>query len=195
MSTSFDIRDLERRRFAHPFDHAVEYKSPTSGHDHSPEAIGGCFGIQWEEVFRDRKNGELYAVTCYDGVNRSKDARNPVNEEWVQDAQERVIRRTKGEAHGSATQIRLSREEWAIMSGRMFHDWFDLLPGEQHKTVGDANRFKLEGYVGAIMSVPVVVDSTFENTLGDPPCNTQAKLQQELARIDRDEDLAESFGY
>lgn len=195
MSTSFDIRDLNRRRFAHPFDHAVPYQSPTHGHDHSPDAIGGCYGIQWDEVFRDRNTGGLYAVNCYDGTNHSKDALDPADEEWVQDAQERIIRRTKGEAHGNASVIRLSREEWAIMSGRIFDDWFDLLPGEQHKTVGDVNRFKLDGQVGTINDVPVVVDSTFPNPLGEPPCDAKIALQKELARIDHDEDLAESFGY
>lgn len=193
--SSFDIRDLNRRRYAHPFDHAVPYQSQTHGHDHSPNAIGGSFGIQWDEVFRDRNTGELYTVHCYDGVNRSKDARDPANEDWVQDAQERIIRRTKGDAHGSAPVIRLSREEWAIMSGRMFHDWFDKLDNEQYETVGDANRYKLDGEVGTINGVRVVIDVSAENPLGDPPCDTQVELQQALARIDRDEDMAESFGY
>lgn len=195
MSTSFDIRDLSRRRFSHPFDHAVPYQSPTHGHDHSPDAIGGSFGIQWDEVFRDRNTGELYAVHCYDGVNRSKDARDPANEDWVQDAQERIIRRTKGDAHGSATVIRLSREEWAIMSGRMFHDWFDLLPDEQHKTVGDGNRHKLDGEVGAINGIPVMVDPTLENPLGDPPCDVATQTAQQVAQIDKYEDIAEQLGY
>lgn len=195
MSTSFDIRDLHHRHFAHPFDHAVQYEGPTRGHDHSPDAIDGCYGIQWDEVFRDRKTGELYAVTCYDGVYRSKNARNPANEEWTQDAQERIIRRTKSEATNGGTEIRLCREEWAIMSGRIFHDWFDLLDNEQYKTVGNVNRYKREGEVGTIMGIPVVVDPMLPNPLGDPPCDVARQTAQELAKIDEYEDIAEQLGY
>lgn len=193
-----EIRNLAHRQWAHPFDHSVQYEGPTRGHDYSPEAIGGCYGMAWDMVFRDRKNGELYAVNCYDGVNRSKSPHRPDDEEWMQRVQDQMIVRTRRDAQSGATQVCLSREEWAVMSGRMFHDWFDPLPNEQGtrlKSLGDWHRYQTEGHVGTINGVSVVVDPKCPSPLGDTPTDVKTSLALELARIDEAEDLAESLGY
>lgn len=193
--SEIDISKLPRRQWAHPFDHAQPGETESRGHDASSDAIGGYYGCQWEVAFRNRKTGELYAVNCYDGTNSSKNQHEPEDEDWMQRVQEQIIVRTRRESQRGATQVCLSREEWAVMSGRIFSDWFDLLPGERYKSVGDENRHKLVGHVGTINSIPVVVDPALPNPLGNPPCDARAELERELARIDEAEDLAESLGY
>lgn len=190
-----DIRRLKWRQWAHPFDHRIAHASTVRGHDPSPEAIDGFYGCQWDEAFLDRSSSEAYVVTCYDGANRSKGAYRPEDEKWMQRMQNQIVARTKREAQDGATRILLSAQEWALMSGRMFQDWFDRLPGEWYKTVADGNRYRLDGEVGTVEGVPVVIDPQLPNPLGDPPSDVHEALQRELERIDREEDLAESFGY
>ncbi len=67
-----DLNDLQVKRYA---DRKDEYtgRTESSGHDPSPDAIGGYYGIYWWEVYKTA-SGELYRVQCYDGVYKSKEA-------------------------------------------------------------------------------------------------------------------------
>lgn len=67
-----ELRTIVNRKWANPKDKHVG-NSSNRGHDRSSEAIGGHYGIAWDEVF-ESSSGELYKVYCYDGTNRSKGA-------------------------------------------------------------------------------------------------------------------------
>ena len=69
-----EVCKLRQRRWATRGDAEVPAEVEDRGHDPSSDAIGGFYGISWLEVFRDSVTCELYAVQCYDGVNRSKGA-------------------------------------------------------------------------------------------------------------------------
>lgn len=69
-----DLNTIRIRQWATPGDEVVPVPQdpPYTGHHPNSEAIGGHYGIQWWEVFKDRTTGELYRVHCYDGTYRSK---------------------------------------------------------------------------------------------------------------------------
>lgn len=67
------VNRLPRRRWARKgIDAEVHLDLPARGHDPSSDAIGGFYGIAWDELFRDPETEELFVVECYDGTNRSK---------------------------------------------------------------------------------------------------------------------------
>lgn len=175
--SEINFRQLPRRHWAHPFDHAQPGKSESRGHDASSDAIDGYYGISWLQAFRDHETGEVYAVNCWDGTNRSKGTHSPEDEKWMQQMQDGIVLHTKVKAWEGAKVIELSPQEWALMSGRVFYDWFDLLPGEEFKTVGDEHRFKLEGQVGTINGVRVIVDPHLVNPLGDPSSMIEVQIR------------------
>jgi hypothetical protein len=71
-----EINQMDHRKWAEPSHEQVGSSEEATGHDPSPEAIGGYYGMQWYEIFKDNR-GELYAVRCYEGTNRSKEAHKP----------------------------------------------------------------------------------------------------------------------
>lgn len=72
--TQNDIKLLPHRRYATRGDEELNFNGSIRGHDPSPEAIDGYYGIAWDQVFKDAQTGEVYVVSCYDGTNRSKGA-------------------------------------------------------------------------------------------------------------------------
>jgi hypothetical protein len=164
MSLDIDTSSLSTRSRAHPFDFAVKLPSKTRGVDASPHAIGGFFGIGWDEHFRDHKTGEVYAVPCSDGVNGGNCAHNDRDLAWMEQMRERIIARTKSVRRGVIT---ISQREWAIMLGYIFHGWLDPMPDDEHRTNGDANKHLLEGKIGTIGGLDVIVDPTATDDL--PP--------------------------
>lgn len=185
--SEIDISQLPRRHWAHPFDHAQPGESQTRGHDASPDAIDGYYGVSWLQAFRDHRDGKLYAVQCFDGTNRSKGTHSPEDKKWMQRVQDEIVRDTKQQSRFVTDEIVLSSQEWALMSGRTFCDWFDLLPGEQYKTVGDEHRYKLEGYVGTINGVRVIVDPYCDSFDELPPSDLVKTIHVEEERNARED--------
>jgi hypothetical protein len=157
-----DVSKMPHRRNAHPFDRTVPYEEPTRGHDPSPEAIDGYYGTAWDEIFRDHMTGQLFAVTCYDGVNRSKNAHSVRDEEWMEAMRKRIIHRTRDQR---SAPILISKREWAIMLRFTFTGWLDSLPGEGFTASCDPNRLIDEGQIGTINKAPVIVDPTYQDNL------------------------------
>ncbi|NQV88869.1 MAG: hypothetical protein HQ488_00910 [Parcubacteria group bacterium] len=162
--SGIDIRKLESRHRAHPFDFAVKCSGPTHGVDASPNAIGGFYGIGWDEVFRDHQTGDLYSVSCSDGVNGGKNAHSDRDMAWMEQVRLHIIARTTSVSRGP---IHISQREWAIMLGFTFCEWLDELPGERYKTTGDNSRHMMEGEIGTIGGIDVIVDPTATDDL--PP--------------------------
>lgn len=166
MAPKTDFNRIPTRQYAHPFDRKIRLDGDEDTHavDRSPDAIGGAYGIGWTEVYRDHRNGQLYAVYCSDGVNHSKPAHSDRDLRWIEAMRKRIIDRTR---HDLGRPIKLSTREWMIMQHASFLGWLDTHPTESFQTVGDQNRHLEEGEIGTINGLVVVVDPTYQDDL--PP--------------------------
>ncbi len=73
--TMEEINKMAEREWADST-HEHVGSSESDGHDFSSDTIGGCYGIDWYEVY-EIPDGSHYVVHCYDGVNRSKGVFKP----------------------------------------------------------------------------------------------------------------------
>lgn len=187
---------LSVRQYAHPFDRPIKGDQQTHGVCPSPDAIGGYYGIGWYETFRDHRTNELFRVHCSDGVYNGKSSHSGKDLGWMESCRRDIIERTQRTTTAMGCKsVSISSAEWAVMVNFTFGLWLDLLPGEAHKTVGDANRHLDCGQIGTINGIPVIVDPRIECPLPSPPSDQRSSLTAELAQIDAEEDQAEALGY
>ncbi len=178
MNEDMDPRTLPFRRYAHPFDRPVKIKSKTRGVNPGRQYIGGYGGIGWEEAFRCHKDGQVYLVSCSDGVENGKSSHSNRDLKWMETMRDRIVARTKTARRGP---IKLAKDEWAIMLHFVFTGWLDPLPGEKHKTVGDTNRHLNEGQIGTIGGIAVIIDPNLERRLPEIGDFREDPLEQRLA--------------
>lgn len=62
------MEDIPQRTWANRDHEELHIDDSYTGHDPSPDAIGGFYGIAWWAVFKD-EDGNVYKVRCTDGVN------------------------------------------------------------------------------------------------------------------------------
>jgi hypothetical protein len=162
--SEINIDRLPTRRYAHPFDRPVRIDGDegTRGVDASPDAIGGCYGIGWREVYKDHRTERLYVVHCSDGVNHSKSAHSDKDAAWMEAMRKRIIDRTR---HDLGRPIKLSTREWRLMLNYHFLEWLDRHHTKSFTAVGDDNRLLDEGQVGTINGIAVVVDPGYQDDL------------------------------
>jgi len=162
------------RRWAGVFDFPVEGENTTHGVDPSSDAIEGYYGLGWHEYFRDARTGEVYRVRCSDGVNGGKGAYSDDDARWRNAIYNAIVARCHEAARDGATEIRISRNERAVMQGFTHAVW---LESSERAADGKQSNDGLEGgLVGHCLGVPVVCDLDLKDNL--PP---QPQLQPQPA--------------
>lgn len=147
---------IPNRTFAGLFDLSTD--GPTNDHGVCPgsEYIGGYGGVGWYQYYTDAKTGEVYSVRCTDGVNGGRGPRSDANEEWLTRCYYEVISRCHREAKLGKTEIRISRNERAVMHGMTHDRWLASAPGLMD---GVQSKEGLDGgFVGHSHGVPVICD-------------------------------------
>jgi len=148
--------ELASRRYANVFDLPIEGPENVRGCDASNEAIGGCYGVGWNEYFQDANTGEQYVVNCSDGVNGGKGAYSDKDEGVRQEYYQALCVRFREEAASGALEIRISRNERFVMQGfthaALLESGHDQLDGKQSKEGLEG------GLVGHFHGIPVICD-------------------------------------
>lgn len=158
-------QQIPTRSYAHPLDIPLERESEPRGHDPSPDAIGGYYGIRWEEFFQDRNSGQVYKVSCTDGVNGGKGAYLPRDEAWRLKCFDTIQKNCRDEIKAGSEEIRISRNERVVMQGFIHRFWLESAEG---KGDGKQSDQGLEGgLVGYCLGVPVICDLEMADRL--PP--------------------------
>ena len=143
------------RTYAHVFDRPMK-ESEAHGCDPSPDAIGGCFGIGWTEFFRDHRTGEVFGVSCSDGVNGGKSSHSDEDLMFRQECFKHIEQRTHQQVADDAKEIRISSHEWNLMMGFTHISWFESKDGARDGQ--QADRAIREGLIGHCCGIPVIVD-------------------------------------
>ncbi|MFA5188730.1 MAG: hypothetical protein WC460_05200 [Patescibacteria group bacterium] len=155
-----DLNNVKSRFWANPLDEPLG-NGESHGCDESPEAIGGCYGISWNEYFRDIQTGEVYEVNCSDGVNYCKGAYAEEAEKWRRECQTAVTLMTQNAVKAGAHEIRISTNEWNIMKGCIHVFWLQSSEGKMDGKQADYSI--KEGLIGYCWGVPVIVDPNKED--------------------------------
>jgi hypothetical protein len=146
-------QDVPSRNFADPLDLPVQGPDATRGHDPSPDAIGGYYGISWYTYYKDRKTDEVYKVYCTDGVNGGRGPYSPDDEAWRSQCYYAIVARCHQEADNGAAEVRVSANEWAVMQGQTHIAWLESSPkkgdGAQTREYGE------DGLIGYCHGVPI----------------------------------------
>ena len=159
---------MNHRHYAHPLDKTVDGPAEEHGVGPNRNAIGGCEGIGWYEYFEDRQTREVYRVHCSDGVNGGKDPHSPQATRWLNEQYRFIIDRTQKEARSGQHEIvKISNDEWSIMSRFTHAAWFD--PEPYKKYAKDADKNLKKGKIGTINGVPIVIDPEMKSPLSTPP--------------------------
>ena len=167
-------KNVKSRYWANPIDEPLE-KSESRGCDESSEAIGGCYGISWNEFFRDVKTDEVYKVICSDGVNYSKGAYAEEAEKWRRECQTAVTLMTQNAVKAGAHEIRISTNEWNIMKGCTHVFW---LQSAESKMDGKQADYSIkEGLIGYCWGVPVIVDPNKEDDCLLPKLTSKISIE------------------
>ena len=150
------VQSFPSRSFAGLFDIPVEGPEEKRAWDHDPEAIGGAYGIQWFEYFKDAKTDEVYRVSCCDGVNGGLGAYSTKDEKARSTCYYALAERFQKSAQEGKTEILISRNERVVMQG---HTHAFLLESEEEKGDGKQSKDGFEGgLVGHYHGIPVICD-------------------------------------
>jgi len=169
------------RGHAGVFDLRTEGPSENRGCCPGSEYIGGSGGVSWYEYFVDSKTGETYRVSCWDGVEGGKSAHSERDEEWLGRCFAEVVTRCHQEADSGKTEIRISRNERAVMQGKVHKLWLESAPG---KFDGEQSTEGLSGgFVGYSHGVPVICDLEKEDLF--PPRIGERAVKDALASAER----------
>lgn len=126
----------------------------------STDAIGGSYGIQWFQYYRDRKTNEIYKVSCTDGVYGGRGPYSDEDEKTTNDIYWDVIKRL--ENHNSSENILISLDERIVLQSfthaKLFETSEGLLDGKQNL---EEPKIGLFGYYHGI-SIVCVEDCQME---------------------------------
>src|SRR5437868_1459039 len=101
-------QEISIRGYANVLDLQADGPSETRKCDHAPEAIGGAYGVEWWEYYTDHVTGEIYKVSCWDGVNGGKTAYSINDTIWRNLCYGRLLARFRNAKKTGQTEIRLS---------------------------------------------------------------------------------------
>ncbi len=178
-----DTTAIPSRNRAHPLDRPYDMgRTPAHGVGQDPDAIDGYRGIGWYQHFKDRNTGQIYAVHCSDGVDGGNNTHTWEDEEWMARMHEAICSRINREAERSNLVV-ISPNEWAILLNYARPNWTET------DTTRDLGR------VGMIGSTSIVVQQHTKDALDTPPSEQAHVLEQTIAQIDRDEDLADQYAH
>jgi hypothetical protein len=155
---------VSSRQYADPFDRSVDGPSNKCGDDSSSEAIGGCYGMGWDEYYFDALTGETYAVHCYDGTNRSKLPHTWEDEKYLDLCHDVMKDRFRAAGLQGATEIKISRRERIVMQKRTCRKLLETSDGARDGE--DGGKEGLEGgLVGHFWGIPVICDLAYQDDL------------------------------
>jgi len=158
-----EAKTAASRTYAGPFDITIEFDTGTHGVGASPDAIGGYYGLGWEEYFRDAKTGELYKVHCSDGEYGGKSAHRDSDLVWLQRCYEAIVARTHELAAAGVAEICISVNELRVMGVHTHCHWLESAPKK-----ADGKRVDVSaesGVIGYCRGVPVIVDPNKDDEL------------------------------
>lgn len=154
-------QSIPSRRVAGIFDLPVSGPKEVWGVDHSPDAIGGSYGVGWWEYFEDAKTSETYRVRCTDGVNGGNSAYTEKDEKVRQACYYGLVKRFRVAAKDREFEIRISRNERSVMQG---FTHAALLEEKDGMNNGKQSNEGLEGgLVGHFHGIPVICDLEIED--------------------------------
>lgn len=142
-------KEIPTRTWAGIFDFRVEGPTNQRDENHSPDAIGGAYAIGWDDYFQDAKTGEVYCVHASDGVNGGKSTYSHADEQYRETCYRAIVKRTRDQAASGVSEIRISRNERALMDGFIHTGWLDE---------GQSKEGCEGGFVGHCKGVPVICD-------------------------------------
>ena len=98
-------------------------KDESFGVGASPDAIGGYYGVGWYEYFRDSKTGEIYKVSCSDGVNGGHGPYSRRDEEWLEAAENHILDRCRNWMRVGGKAAEVSPNEATILRKQAPRCW------------------------------------------------------------------------
>lgn len=149
-------KEVPERHLAAVFDLPVDGPDHRHGVGHSPDAIGGCYGIGWWSYFKDTTTGEVYRVYCSDGVNGGRGPYSSKDEGYRYDCYRAMIERFRSAAERKASEIRISRNERAVIQGYTHATLFET--GDNRRDGEQSNKGLEGGLVGYFHGIPVICD-------------------------------------
>ena len=154
-------RDLGRapsRNVAGTFDLPIPGPRERSEYGHDRVATG----IEWWEYFKDAKTGEIYKIRCWDGENGGRGAYSEKDEEFRHRCYYALLEGFRIAARDLAAEIRISRNERALMQGFTHAALLENVDGSN----GEQSNDGLEGgLVGHFHGIPVVCDLELADNL------------------------------
>lgn len=148
---------IQQRRFADIFDLRADGDPNKRGDDFDPEAIGGCYGMAWDEYFTDQKTGEVYAVRCSDGVNGGNGTYRDSDEERRHAIYADIVERCKAGHVAGVENVRISKNERRVLQG--FTHAVVLM--KQDGGWGEQSSDGIDGgLMGYHRGIPVICDPT-----------------------------------
>jgi len=163
MTTS--TQEVPSRARAGIFDLRVS-SGETHGVSPSPDAIGGFYGIGWQEYYQDAETGEMFSVHCSDGVDGGNGPYSEEDEALRSAYHDAIETRCHEEADSGAKEIRISKNERALMQGFTHVRWLESADG---LCDGEQSGFGTEGgFVGNCHGVPIICDLSAKDQ--PPPC-------------------------
>lgn len=130
------MNKISERSYAGIYDIPQNNPSDIKGHHASHDAIGGHYGIQWFEYFKDRKTNEIYKVSCTDGVYGGKGAYSDEDEKCRYEIYLNVLNRLVGTTKSNCVSIEISLNERIILCSfihsKLFETSEGLLDGKQN---------------------------------------------------------------
>jgi hypothetical protein len=123
---------------------------------------GGETSMWWMSYFKDSATGEIYKVRCWDGENGGRGAYSEKDEAFRQKYYYWLLDRFKDAAKTSVSEIRISRNERALMQGFTHAALLESADGANGKQSNDG----LEGgLVGHFHGIPVICDLELADNL------------------------------
>lgn len=132
-----DIHKISERKYAGRYDIPLKnISSDIKGHHASTDAIGGCYGIQWYECFKDQKTNEIYKVSCIDGVYGGKDAYSDEDLKFRKEIYLNILNRLSCFDQSASISFEISLNERIILHlfthAKLFETLENLLDGKQN---------------------------------------------------------------
>lgn len=157
-----DVNKISERNYADKYDIPLKnISSDTKGHHASSDAIGGYYGIQWYEYFKDGKTNEIYKVSCNDGVYGGKDAYSDEDLKLRNEIYLSILDRLKCFDQSTGTSFEISLNERIVLHSfvhaKLFETSENLLNGKQNL---EEPKIGLFGYYHGISIVCVEIIKT-----------------------------------
>ncbi len=168
--------EIPNRPFAGVFDLPTSGPSKEHGVDPGSDYIGGYGGVGWYQYYIDSQTGETYSVRCTDGVNGGRGPYSESDQQWRHRCYWAIIQRSRREATSGKSEIRISRNERAIMQDVTHRFWLESGPDKRDGVQSEEGLNG--GFVGHCYGVPVICDLEKEDVF--PPKIGEEAVKQAL---------------